>query len=573
MRVVTVTRARGRASVWSVWSVLLLATLAGSAVAQAPRGATSNVRAQAIRAEMAAVMLQSRRYHEAAREYRVLLAADPTNVSYRLALARALAWGSRPREAEAEIGALMALRGSDPALEQLLVAVRGQLRPSSSEAAGWLRERPGTLEYRQMLARALAREHRTTEALAQYDTLVSWRPSPAHFLERAYVHVDRRDYAAAQRDVGASMQLGPSAAALVLAGDMYRWRGDYLGARAAYQQARRLPPNGVDMDASFARLARDERPVIGLLPDVSAGDAPGWHGASATTGDNLGVNLTSTTLRRGMRWRAFDASAGAATRWLTDKHASPTAPSGPSAFGGDVALSREASKGRLYGRARARAGLMYHPEGDAVPEGGVAAVAFMDAWGLGFDLSLGPAYPGLLTYGAFLPSPVTGEQLREQSSTLSIGGPLFAVDVAGSWQSTALSDGNLRATFQGLARYPVREHIALVYSASVLSFAQPSALYWSPDRYVAHAVGPELSLNRPRGWSASLRVLPGGAWSEDRPAPSAGIVRTSALQLTAGGGVSYRAAAWELGGGASYGRGRAGSYERFDASVYLRVAP
>ena len=53
--------------------------------------ATGDRRSQAIRAEYAAVLLQSGRYREAAQEYRTLLASDPRQADYRLALARALA--------------------------------------------------------------------------------------------------------------------------------------------------------------------------------------------------------------------------------------------------------------------------------------------------------------------------------------------------------------------------------------------------------------------------------------------------------------------------------------------------
>src|SRR5882762_5990226 len=86
---------------------LLVVLLAAAAPLAAQRARTSPVRqptggdrrSQAIRAEYAAVLLQSGRYREAAQEYRTLLASDPRQADYRLALARALAWGGDPREA------------------------------------------------------------------------------------------------------------------------------------------------------------------------------------------------------------------------------------------------------------------------------------------------------------------------------------------------------------------------------------------------------------------------------------------------------------------------------------------
>src|SRR5687768_3774636 len=90
-----------------------------------------NTRAIAIRAEMASVLLQSKQYAEAASEYRVLLGHSPGNHSYRLNLIRALMWGNRPREAEAELNVLITQRGREPQLEAMLLSARQQLVPSS----------------------------------------------------------------------------------------------------------------------------------------------------------------------------------------------------------------------------------------------------------------------------------------------------------------------------------------------------------------------------------------------------------------------------------------------------------
>src|SRR5437764_13713325 len=87
---------------------------AGLAKAQRPQAArrspTPASNSLTVRAELAAVLLQSGRFDEAAREYRLLLARDPTNFDYRLALARALAWGDHPRDAERELVKLIAKR-------------------------------------------------------------------------------------------------------------------------------------------------------------------------------------------------------------------------------------------------------------------------------------------------------------------------------------------------------------------------------------------------------------------------------------------------------------------------------
>jgi hypothetical protein len=207
-----------------------------------------------------------------------------------------------------------------------------------------------------------------------------------------------------------------------------------------------------------------------------------------------------------------------------------------------------------------------------IPEGGIAAVGFIRAWGFGFDLDVGPAYPELLSVGAFLPSPVNGEQLRQQSATLSFGGPVGAVDVGASREHTALSDGNARTTWHGLVRVPFQPHLRLIYAAGAQSFAQPSALYWSPETYLSLGLGPELSVQRTRGVSASLRILPGLASTSEHPVDGEGE-QTSVFQLAAGASLGYRGSAWEIGGGASYGQGRTGDYRRFDATLYMSYAP
>lgn len=550
----------------SLVGAAILAALLGCLPAGA---AAQNARALAIRAEMASVLLQSKRYDEAAREYRVLLAYDPRSYSHRINLVRALMWGNRPRDAERELSVLITQRGREPQLEAMLLDARQQLRPSAAEAHVWLRERPNSLEYRRMLSRALARERRTTEALAHYDTLILRRPSPGHFLERAYVHAARRDLDAAERDVSAALQLGPSGHAYILRGDLYRARGNYAAARGAYWDARRLTSD-VDLAGAMARLARDERPPVGLLPDVH-GDARGWRAATATTGDNLGVSMTTATVRRGTWLGGFDASVGAKARRLAGPAASALSDGG--AFGADVAVAREGTHGRMSGRVRGRIGFLAHPAAEMAPEGGIAAVGYIDAWGFGFELDVAPAYPELLTVDAFLPSPVNGEQLRTQRSTISFAGPLGAVDVGASREHAALSDGNTRTTLQALARLPLsRSPLSLVYAGSAQTFAQSAARYWSPESYVSHGVGPEIRVRRARGFSASLRVLPGVAFTAEHPSDS-GVGSASAFQITSAGSVAYRGTGWEVGTGASYGRGRAGDYQRFDATLYMSYAP
>jgi hypothetical protein len=324
---------------WSVAGALLLTVTTSAAGAQRAN------RAVAIRAEMAAVLLQSQRYAEAASEYRVLLASDPTNTTYRLGLARALAWGDRPREAERELMALVALRRGAPsaALDSMLLSTRSQLKPSSEEAHGWLNEQPRNVQYRLMLARALARERRNDAALAHYDSLVLRHPTAELLLERAQVQLTRGELAAAQRDAEQSVRTKPSLGALLLLGDLHLARGNLAGARAEFRQAQRMRYSA-EVAAALARLAREERPAIGLLPYVY-GDSPGWQSTTSTTGDNLGVQLTTLQARRGSPLpHGIDASVGAELRWMVDRHHVNGV--GPGAVGANVGASKGGSQGR-----------------------------------------------------------------------------------------------------------------------------------------------------------------------------------------------------------------------------------
>jgi tetratricopeptide repeat protein len=552
-------------------AVLLLhaATPPDAAAQQSSRTRGATARATTIRAELAGVLLQSKRYDDAAREYSMLVAMDPRNRSYRLGLARSLAWGRRLREAERELLALRADYPEDTTIESLLDSVREAIDPGSHEASTWLAQRPGSLPYRRMLARALAREERTIEALAQYDTILGARPTPDLFIERAYVHLERRDFGAAERDVYESVSLGATPGAYILLGDLHRWRGDFGGARSWYVRARVMRPDAPEVAAAFGRLAREQRPPVAFIPNV--GEPDSWETTNTTTSDNLGVNFTTLTLRRGLMPRSgFDVSAGVRVVSLIDRD--PVLGGGEQGFGADVAASRETTHKQFYARARARAGFMSHPSAGISPEGALALAAFAGAWGVGAEISSSVAYPSLMTLATLRPLPENGALLREQSSAISVAGPLRRADVGARHQSTSLSDGNTRTALQGYARLPLNGTVAALYSGNTQSFAVQSPLYWSPERYVGHAIGLELASRRMRGRSLAAQVLPGVAWTTELDEEGDRIHR-SAAQLSGGIEMSYRTLKWQVGGGATYGRGRAGDYERFDALLYARYLP
>src|SRR5947207_5751199 len=177
---------------------------------QRPRRDSRAVASQStvgVRAELATVLLQSGRYDEAAREFRVLLARDPSNFDYRLGLARALAWGDHPREAERELTRLLASRPGTPGLDSLLRTVRDAYDPPAVDAAAWVTSDPWYSPYRLALARALAREGMPRLAIAHFDTLLA-RPAIGRLPDRGTLLRELADaYVAAGDRLGGAERL------------------------------------------------------------------------------------------------------------------------------------------------------------------------------------------------------------------------------------------------------------------------------------------------------------------------------------------------------------------------------
>jgi len=159
----------------AVLTIVSIAHQLGAQRRDAPqsKASTSGRGSTSVRAELASVLMQSKRYAEAEREYRALLAGDPSNFNYRLGLARALAWGDRPREAERELRTLQRQRPQDGSIETLLRSVREAMTPTSFEARAWVMEVPAYAPYRVALARAYTNERQGRLAAAQFDTILT----------------------------------------------------------------------------------------------------------------------------------------------------------------------------------------------------------------------------------------------------------------------------------------------------------------------------------------------------------------------------------------------------------------
>ena len=620
-------------------------------------GSTSRPATAMVRAEFASVLLQSRRYDEAAREYRMLLERNPDRFEYRLGLARALAWGEHHREAEVELVRLATSRGAGAAnaeITTLLRSARASFDPRAVEAAGWVTSDPFYAPYRLSLARALAREgmprlaiahydtllvrgglagtdrstlvremaeafvsardltggetalrgalafspgdtslrhtlatllvgaRRLPAAHAQYDSLIATAPTAALLVERARVRLALGDRREAESDLTTSLNLTPTAEAYLLLGTLYRERADYGAAHAMYDAARGHPEPALKWALAEARaqLAREERPVAAFAPVLGAD--PGWQLTEEAAADNLGVMYSALALTRAFNIAANTSlSAGVEYRQLVERANGRTVAA--SGQGGFLGLSRELALGWLLARAEVAGGALYHPLAGTIPEGRAGIGAWFGAWQVSAEASTAAAYPSLFTTSSLLP-PGGGDPLVERGAGFTLGGPMGRLDAAGRWHRSRLSDGNSRTEAQGLLRYRLVPSLYLVYSAGLLEFAERSTLYWDPAHYVTHGAGIEYAVRRTRGLSFSGRVLPALASSmEALPLPGAPalgadalrgpLARHTAAEVSGSGEMWYRAPRWEAAAAASYGRGRAGDYQRFGASISVRILP
>jgi Flp pilus assembly protein TadD len=572
-----------------------------------------------VRAELATVLLQSGRYDEAAREFRTLLAREPANFEYRLGLAHALAWGDKPREAERELVQLIARRPNMPGLDSLLRAVRDAYDPRAVDAAQWVAAEPNYAPYRVALARALAREHLLSLAIAhydtlltrpgigrvpdrqtllrelaevyvsagnlaaaraQYDTLIQSAPSATLLRERAQLRLSSGDRAGAETDLWESVRLEPSGETYLLLGDLFRERGDYRGARSMYVAARMGAPEKVRLAVAgaVAQLDREERPAM-LAPLV--GDDPGWRLTEDASADNLGVAYSALALRRTVAVAAATRlSLGAEWRQLAERTDARRVDA--TGVGANIGAWQEVGYGPALARLALQGGALYHGPGGTVGVGRGALALWLYAWQLDLELAREPAYPSLFSAEALVPLD-GGQPLVERDAAVTLGGPIGPLDVGLGVQRSLLSDGNRRLTIDSYLRYPLGGNLYALYSGTTLGFAQRSTVYWDPSRYSAQSLGVEYSVRRARGFSFAARAMPSFAMSDEapiipdavgEPAFSRGpIAHHSALQLGASADIGYRVHGWEAAGAVSYGRGRAGDYQRVGASITIRMVP
>lgn len=573
------------------WLAVLTLTMVQALPAQAQRG-RGPADAYEVRMELASVLLQSKRYHEAAREYRGILAQRPNNFSARLGLARALAWSRQHREAEAELRLLRSQQPRNSDVQGLLRSVRQSLEPAAAEAAAWLGEDPGYPPYRRALARAFMREGDPRSAAQHYERLLSLdlstplvveaaqaylearqhdraavlldravarHPSDARLLlARAQVSYARRDLRAAEADALASLRITPTPDAYLLLGDVRRWRADYADARTVYEYARRLDPTSARVRVAHAQLARAQRPVPAFVPAASFGN--GWHLRTAAVSDNAGVAYTTAGARREVDiGTGTTASIDVEMRHMQEQ--SPLVDDEITGAAFTAGLAHEIAQGTWLVQLQGRGGAVHH-FADPMFTGGASIAVWNGAWATSLEYVHRPAYGTLLTAATVEDEEDT--PLHESTFTGATGGPLGAADFALSAQRSVFSDDNQRITAQLLLRAPASRHVAVLVAVGGVWYAETSDLYWSPDAYVAGSAGLEVAARRPLGFSVAVRALAG---------PSRNVEDTvqTSLQYSAGVDFNYRSLSRDVGMALSYGTGRGGGYSRFEVGAYANL--
>lgn len=543
---------------------------AGRGETAVPR--TRERQAASVRAEYAAVLLQAKRYREAAREYRALLTRDSTNASYRLGLVHALAWGGRYPEAERELRPLVRRRPTDAALDSLLRVVRASYAPRAADATEWVREQPAYAPYRLALARALVRERRAAASLAHFDTLLARAPTGELWREAARAYARAGDRAGGVALVRAAVARAPDdtaarrAYADVLAGDrrlaeavaqydtliathpssdlltqrakFRAWHRDYAGAEADLRTSIALAPT-LEAQLLLGDLARargdygaarasylDARALAG--PDSGQGKVSAALGRLARDErppaafipwpPAPGAELTTFAIsdNAGFSYSAVGVRHGfpiplgvLATIGLERRELGGTVPGASRALAGWNAQAG-VSKVFAHGAISGRSGVLVHPGAGTIASAAITGTAWLAAWQLSMTAASDPAYPMLLSLESLLPKQGSElEPLVADYVSLALAGPIRLADVALRLETMELSDGNSRSNVQGSARYPLRPALWAVYTGGTTGFAERSGRYWDPIRYVAHAAGIEYASRRPRGLSFAARALPG----------------------------------------------------------------
>lgn len=555
---------------------------------------TAPPRGAAVRAELAAMLLESGKYREAAREYRKLIETNSRNSAYRFGLVRALAWDERYREAARELKVLATQRKDDPEVEELQRLVRANLEPTSVEARQWVLERPYYDPYRLALARALVRERQPRPAIIEFDAVMATSPTASLVGEIAHAYVsagDRvggvayvsgtvarapadtgfrrvleelrvadRQYSAAIAQSDTIIMLARTPGTLSARARVNAARGDLRAAERDLKASIAIHPTAEAFlllgdthrwRGKFDRARSAYESARTLKPDTSISAAfaqlardehavlalepepvaaKEWETRALINSDNAGVQYSTIEFRRSFGL-AYGFAGGASVKGRQLRGNSAPLVGAVSGYGADLEIAREGIRGPFFGRAGVSGGFIFHPSAKTVGAASLALTGRYYAWSASYDLSTGPAYPLLRTLASMMPLGAGTMPLTIVTHGGSLGGPVGRFDIALGLRSGAISDGNHRTEIQGYGRLPLVAALSAVYWGDAIGFTRPSSRYWSPRSYVASALGLELGTSQLRGWWLTTRALPGVAATDDSPFSVTAISDTATRRL------------------------------------------
>ena len=567
------------------------------------------------RTEYAAALLALQQYDSAAANYRILIASDSDNVDAHVGLARALAWGNHPRDAEPELRWVTLHAHDDTTFVAMLHVARNSYEPTTADAARWVAEDPQYTPYRLTLARLLASEHRLDESAAQFDTLVAANPASLPLIrEAAGVHAMAGDSIGDARLLRHAVALAPTDTSLRRSyAEALAWSGDRASAVAQYDTllaARNSDPDLLIARAQLYALSgdntaaeRDLSAAIAKRPTPEAwvmlGDLYRWEGdrqhafnayseasalrpgdagaeggfaelaaadrrrQSAIVGQELGWNTVASYLGDNAGFDLSIAGLGGGFR---------VGPTSALLVGADARrLGSDNGEAAYLGLVQYFGGYRFSADGGAVSYrergdfgyGSLSAAGSLGGLWTSAEIRTGPTFQWLMS-----PQTLTYRG-ASASVTIPAGAAAFSFGVDRMW----LSDGNDRTQLQLGARYALWRGVSAIYSGGLIGFDRASALYWDPRRFTSHAMGLELSTQRDSGFSVSARILPGIGLMGDGFAstdPSA----HSAAQLSSGLALAYRRRWWSLMVDGDYAQGvRESGYHSARASARLRITP
>lgn len=567
-----------------------------------------------VRAEFAAALLARAQYDSAAAEYRILVDGDSLDGNYHLGLARALAWGSHPREAEPELHWLVVRSPDDTTLATMLRVARNAYDPSSAEASRWVAEDSTYEPYRLALARAASRERRWPLAFAEFDTLIVANPGIDRIREAAGVHATANDSTGDARLLGRAVAMLPRDYALRRSyAEALSWSGDRGGAIAQYDT---LIATGATADLLIARgrlhewngngalAERDLAAAAWLRPSAQSwsalGDLYRWVGdrphAREAYGRALDLHADDSAAVAGLKdialaehreayavlshdlgWRGFGST-------LSDNAGFDLRAAG---LGGGVALSDHtaitfAADDRRLGAVdgfSAGAGLVnYFHRVKLATDGGVSHYGSQGDFGFGSASVAGP-WRGLWTSVSGSTGPayqmlMSLHTLRYWNGAASVTVPVRPFAITAGVDQLWLSDGNTRTSLQLGAKYPWKYGFSAIYSGGVIGFDHMSSDYWDPRRFMSHALGVEFARVHDSGFSFSARVLPGIGSSPAVFSDAADQANHGMTQLQSGFAAEYRKKWWALSVDGDYARGvRENGYHAARASAALKIIP